>query len=146
MVGQTISGAWVTKCNSCGTCYTLPRFPVSNYIEGQSIVRPDEFDAQPLPCFCGHTFDADRDSLVYVILGVLAIRRLSPDLFQVERHFAELATDLGPMSEIQLEAYLRTRTLIGIVPAQVIDRLQSQPEVAIKMAVSVVRAVLAATA
>src|ERR1700680_1769521 len=143
MVGQTVSGAWVTKCNSCGTCYTLPRFPVSNYIEGQSIVRPYELDAQPLPCFCGHTFDADRDSLVYVILAILAIRRLSPDEFQVERDFADGTTNLGPMSEIQLEAYLRARTLIGILPAQVIDRLKSQPEVTIQMEVSVVQTVSA---
>jgi hypothetical protein len=91
MAGPMVQGAWVTKCNACGTCYTLPRFPLSNYTEGQSLVRPNEFDAQPLPCFCGHTFGADRDSLVYVILAILAIRRLSPDEFQVERAVAEIA-------------------------------------------------------
>jgi hypothetical protein len=146
MAGTAVLGAWVTKCNACGTCYTLPRFPVSNYIEGQPLVRPEEFDAQPLPCFCGHTFDADRNSLAYVIFAVLAIRRLAPDQFQVERHFAESTTDLGPMSEIQLEAYLRTSTLIGILPAQVVNRLQSQPEVAIQMEASVMRPAVAATA
>jgi hypothetical protein len=146
MAGPMVQGAWVTKCNACGTCYTLPRFPLSNYTEGQSLVRPNEFDAQPLPCFCGHTFDADRDSLVYVILAILAIRRLSPDEFQVERDFADGTTNLGPMGEIQLEAYLGTRTLIGILPAQVIDRLKSQPEVTIQMEVSVVQTVSAATA
>ena len=146
MARPMVQGAWVTKCNACGTCYTLPRFPVSNYTEGQSLVRPDEFDAQPLPCFCGHTFDADSDSLVYVILAVLAIRRFSLDEFQVERDFAEGTTNLGPMSQIQLEGYLRTRTLIGILPAQIIDHLKSQPEITIQMEVSVVQAVSAATA
>jgi hypothetical protein len=146
MAGPMVQGAWATKCSACGTCYTLPRFPVSNYTEGQSLVRPDEFDAQPLPCFCGHTFDADRDSLMYVILAVLAIRRLSPDQFQVKRDFADGTTDLGLMSEIQLEAYLRTRALIGILPTQVIERLQSQPAVTIQMEVSVVRAASAAAA
>jgi hypothetical protein len=146
MARPMVQGAWVTKCNACGTCYTLPRFPVSNYTEGQSLVRPDEFDAQPLPCFCGHTFDADSDSLVFVILAVLAIRRLSLDEFQVERDFAEGTTNLGPMSQIQLEGYLRTRTLIGILPAQIIDHLKSQPEITIQMEVSVVQAVSAATA
>jgi hypothetical protein len=82
---------------------------------------------------------------MYVILAVLAIRRLSPDEFQVERDFADGTTDLGPMSEIQLEAYLKTRTLISILPTQVIARLQSQPEIAIQMEVSIVRTVSAAT-
>ena len=146
MAGPTVQGAWVTKCDACGTCYTLPRFPVSNYTEGQPLVRPDEFDPQPLPCFCGRTFAADRNSLAFVIIGVLTIRRLSPDQFQVERQFAGGTTDLGTMSEIQLEAFLRSRTLIGILPAQVIYRLQTEPEVAIQMEVFVVRAALVATA
>ena len=83
---------------------------------------------------------------MYVILAVLAIRRLSPDQFQVKRDFADGTTDLGLMSEIQLEAYLRTRTLIGILPTQGIERLQSQPAVTIQMEASVVRAASAAAA
>ncbi|HXM94369.1 MAG TPA: hypothetical protein VOA64_08970 [Candidatus Dormibacteraeota bacterium] len=139
MARLMVQCAWVTKCNACGTCYTLPRFPVSNYIEGRPLVRPEEFDAQPLPCFCGHTFDADRNSLVYVIFAVLAVRRLGPDEFQVKRYFAESTTDLGPMSAIDLEAYLGSRSLIGILPDQVMDRLRLQPQVTIQMEASVVR-------
>jgi hypothetical protein len=108
------------------------------------VLRPDEFDKQPFTCFCGHTFIIDRDGLSYVLLGVLTINRPSSNEFLVEQDFAGSKTDLGPITDIELEGYLKSRTLVGILPAQVLARLELQPEISVQMEVTVVRTALAA--
>jgi hypothetical protein len=77
---------------------------------------------------------------------VLIISRLFPEEFRVERDFAGSKTDLGPMTDIQLEACLKSRKLVGILPAQVLGRLETQPEISVQMEVTVVRTALAARA
>ena len=144
MVNGTALAVWVSSCDECGTCYTLPGLPIHNYIQGQPILRPDKFDKQALPCFCGHTFLTDRDKLSYVLLGFLIIHRIAANEFRLERDFAGVKTDLGQMTDIELEGYLRTRTLLGILPAQVLSQLESQKEISIQIQVTVVRMALAA--
>lgn len=144
MVNGTALAAWVSSCDECGTCYTVPGLPIHNYIQGQRILRPDEFDKQALPCFCGHTFMTDREGLSYVLLGFLIIHRVSVNEFRLEQDFAGVKTDLGLMTNIELEGYLRSRTLVGILPAQLLSRLESQPEISVQIQVTVVRMALAA--
>lgn len=86
----------------------------------------------------------DRNSLTFVSIAELVIHRLSSDEFQVERRYAGATADLGPMSEAQLDGYLRNRSLVGIMPQQVIDRLQGTPDLSIQIVVSVLRPAVAA--
>jgi hypothetical protein len=67
----------------------------------------------------------------------LSIQRLSPDTFQVVQSYAETATDLGPMSETELWAYLNSRTLIDIIPSQVLTFLSRCDALDMDMVLSV---------
>jgi len=53
----------------------------------------------------------------------LSIQRLSSDEFVVAQNYAGTETDLGPMSEAELWACLNSRTLIDIIPSQVLTFL-----------------------
>src|SRR5215471_18212850 len=123
MTEPTALAAWVAICEACGTAYLLPRFPLGNYTTGQPIVRPDDFDATSLACFCGQTVKVNHNSLSFVSIAELAIHRISSDEFQVKRRYAGATTDLGPMNEEQLDGHLGTRKLVGVTPQQAIDRL-----------------------
>ena len=59
------------------------------------------------------------NALMFGTMHLLSIQRLSPDAFSVEQNYAGAKTDLGPMSEVELWAYLNSRTLIDIIPSQV---------------------------
>jgi hypothetical protein len=117
-----VRGAWVGKCPACGTCYAFSRFPATDYA-GQHVVRPGVFNSVSIPCSCGRRFQADADDLLFVTITSLSIQRSSPDLFGVEEKHAGIEIDLGPMSETELRAYLNSRTLIDIIPSQVLSFL-----------------------
>jgi hypothetical protein len=57
-----------------------------------------------------------------------------------------METDRGPMSDVQLDVYLRSCNLVGVTPEQVIQPLDGAADVSIQMVVSIVRPALAATA
>jgi hypothetical protein len=69
----------------------------------------------------------------------MSIQRLSPDAFAVEQNYAGIKTDLGPMSEMELWAYLNSRTLIDIIPSQVLTFLNVSKALDLDMILSVVR-------
>lgn len=71
-------------------------------------------------------------------IASLSIRRLSPDAFAVEQSYAGTKTDLGPMSETELWAYLNSRTLIDIIPSQVLSFLNVANALDMDMILSVV--------
>lgn len=143
MTEPTALGAWVAKCEACGTVYPLPRFPTAEYATSQPLIRPDDFDSASIPCFCGQVVSVDRNSLTFVGIVNVEIHRVSPDEFQVERHYAGAKTDLGPMSDVQLERFLGTHNLVGVLPTQVIQRLKGSADVSIQIVVAVVRPALA---
>ena len=69
--------------------------------------------------------------------------------YNVHVHHASVATvvetDSGPMSDVQLDVYLRSCNLVGVTPEQVIQPLDGTADVSIQMVVSIVRPALAAT-
>jgi hypothetical protein len=137
MTEPTYLGAWASKCEACGNFSTLPGFPITPYSAAHSKIRPQAFDRQAFVCYCGNTVHVDQDSLDFIFIAELAIRRLSADRFQVERHFAGRKTDLGPMSEANLEAYLKNRGLVDVMPEQVMHHLEDSGEAWIRMAASI---------
>jgi len=72
-------------------------------------------------------------------IASLSIRRLSPGAFAVEQSFAGTKTNLGPMSETELWAYLKSRTLIDIIPSQILTFLNVANVLDIDLILSVVR-------
>jgi hypothetical protein len=76
-------------------------------------------------------------------IASLSIQRLSPDAFAVEQSYAGIKTDLGSMSEMELWAYLNSRTLIDIIPSQVLTFLNVSKALDMDMILSVVRPPLA---
>jgi hypothetical protein len=76
-------------------------------------------------------------------IASLSIQRLSTDAFAVEQLYAGTKTDLGPMSEMELWAYLNSRTLIDIIPSQVLTFLNVSEALDMDMILSVVRPPLA---
>jgi hypothetical protein len=77
--------------------------------------------------------------LIFATIASLSIERLSPDAFAVKQSDAGIKTDLGPMSETELWAYLNSRTLIDIIPSQVISFLNVSNALDMDMILSVVR-------
>ena len=134
----TVRGAWVGKCPACGTCCFFLRFPATDYA-GQQVVRPGKFDSVSVRCSCGRRFQTDRDDLMFVTIASLSIQRLSPDAFAVEQSYAGTKTNLGPMGEMELWAYLNSRTLIDIIPSQVLTFLNVSNALDMDMVLSVVR-------
>jgi hypothetical protein len=76
-------------------------------------------------------------------IASLSIQRLSPDAFAVEQSYAGAKTDLGPMSEMELWGYLNSRTLIDIIPSQVLTFLSVANALDMDLILSVVRPPLA---
>ena len=134
----TVRGAWVGKCPACGTCCYFPKFPATDY-EGQRLVRPHNFDSVSVRCVCGRRFQTDSNGLTFVTCASLSIQRLSSDEFGVAQSYAGTKTDLGPMSETELWAYLNSRTLIDIIPSQVLTFLSGCNALDMDMVLSVVR-------
>ena len=126
------------KCPSCGTCCFFARFPATDYA-GQQVVRPGVFNSISVPCSCGRRFQADGDDLLFVTITSLSIQRLSPDSFAVEQSHAGIKIDLGPMSETQLWAYLNSRTLIDVIPSQVLTFLNVANALDLDMVLAVLR-------
>jgi len=133
-----VRGAWVGKCPACGTCCFFSRFPPTDYA-GQQVVRLGKFNSVSVPCSCGRRFQTDGDDLLFVTIASLSIQRSSPDSFAVEQSYAGTKTDLGPMSETELWAYLNSRTLIDIIPSQVLTFLNVGNALDMDMVLSVVR-------
>ena len=133
-----VRGAWVGKCPACGTCCFFSRFPATDYA-GQQVVRPGKFNSVSVPCSCGRRFQTNGDDLVFVTIASLSIQRLSPDAFAVEQSYAGTKTNLGSMSETELWAYLNSRTLIDIIPSQVLTFLNVSNALDMDMILSVVR-------
>jgi hypothetical protein len=133
-----IRGAWVGKCPSCGTCCFFSRFPATDYA-GQQIVRLGVFNSVSVPCSCGRRFQADGDDLLFVTITSLSIQRSSPDSFAVEENHAGIKVDLGPMGETELWAYLNSRTLIDIIPSQVLTFLNVANALDLDMVLTVLR-------
>src|SRR6202049_1544863 len=133
-----VRGGWVEKCPACGTCRFFPTFPATDYA-GQQVVRPGRFNSVSVSCSCGRRFQTDSNALMFVTIASLSIQRLSPDAFAVEQSSAGTKTDLGPMSETELWAYLNSRTLIDIIPSQVLTFLNVGNALEMDMVLSVVR-------
>ena len=114
-----VHGAWVGTCPECGTCCYFPKLPATDYA-GQQVVRPQSFNFVSVRCVCGSRFGTDSNGLTFVTCASLSIERLSPDCFAVAQSYAGTETNLGPMNEIELWTYLNSRTLIDIVPSQVL--------------------------
>jgi hypothetical protein len=76
---------------------------------------------------------------MYATIASLSIERLSPDAFAVEQNSAGIKTNLGPMSETELWAYLNSRTLVDIIPSQVLNFLNVAKTRNVDMILSVVR-------
>ena len=138
----TVRGAWVGKCPRCGTCCFFTGLPATDYV-GQQVVRPGKFNSVSVPCSCGRRFQTDGDYLLFVTIASLSIQRSSTDAFAVEQSYAGAKTDLGPMSEMELWAYLNSRTLIDIIPSQVLTFLNVAKALDMDMILSVVRPPLA---
>jgi hypothetical protein len=100
---------------------------------------PHNFDSVSVRCVCGRRFQTDSNGLTFVTIAGLSIRRLSPDTFEAAQSYAETKTDLGPMSETELWAYLNSRTLIDIIPSQVLTFLSACNALDMDMVLSVVR-------
>src|SRR6202521_411187 len=137
-----VRGAWVGKCPACGTCCSFSKFPPTDYA-GQQVVRPGKFNSVSVPCSCGRRFQTDSNALMFVTIASLSIQRLSPDAFAVEQSSAGTKTDLGPMSETELWAYLNSRTLIDIIPSQVLTFLNVANALDLDMVLAVLRPPLA---
>ena len=76
---------------------------------------------------------------MFATIASLSIERLSPDAFAVKQSYAGIKTDLGPMSETELWAYLNSRTLIDIIPSQVLTFLNVSNALDMDTILSVVR-------
>ena len=122
LIRATVPGAWVGKCPACGTCCYFPKLPATDYA-GQRVVRPHNSDLVSVRCVCGRRFQTDSEGLTFVTVATLSIRRLSSDAFAIAQNYAGTETDLGSMSETELRAYLNSRTLIDIIPSQVLTFL-----------------------
>src|SRR5260370_947284 len=138
----TVSGAWVGKCPRCGTCCFFAGLPATDYV-GQQVVRPGKFNSVSVPCSCGRRFETDSNALMFGTIASLSIQRLSPDAFAVEQSYAGAKTDLGPMSEMERWGSLNSRTLIDIIPSQVLTFLSVANALDIDLILSVVRPPLA---
>ena len=138
MTTPTVRGAWVGKCPACGTCCYFPKFPATDYA-GQRLVRPHNFDSVSGRCVCGRRFQTDSNGLTFVTCASLSIQPLSSDQFAVAQSYAGTKTDLGPMSETELWAYLNSRTLIHVIPSQVLTFLSGCNALDMDMVLSVVR-------
>src|SRR5437660_4759291 len=134
----TVRGAWVGKCPRCGTCCFFAGLPATDYV-GQQVVRPSKFNSVSVPCSCGHRFQTDINGLMFGTIASLSIQRLSTDAYAVEQSYAGAKTNLGPMSEMELWAYLNSRTLIDIIPSQVLTFLNVAKALDMDMILSVVR-------
>ena len=134
----TVRGAWVGKCPRCGTCCSFTGLPATDYV-GQQVVRPGKFNSVSVLCSCGRRFQTDSNALMFGTIASLSIQRLSQDAFAVEQNYAGIKTDLGPMSEMELWAYLNSRTLIDIIPSQVLTFLNVSKALDMDMILSVVR-------
>jgi hypothetical protein len=131
-------GAWVGKCPGCGTCCYFPTLPATAYA-GQQVVRPHTFNFVSVRCVCGNRFGTDSNGLTFVTCASLSIQQLSPECFAVAQTYAGTETNLGPMNEIELWAYLNSRTLIDIVPSQVLMFLNRCKVLDMDTVISVVR-------
>ena len=76
---------------------------------------------------------------MFVTIASLSIQRLLPDVFAVEQSYAGTKTNLGSMSETELWAYLNSRTLIDIIPSQVLTFLNVGNALEMDLVLSVVR-------
>jgi hypothetical protein len=76
---------------------------------------------------------------MFATIASLSIERLSPEAFAVTQSYAGIKTDLGPMSETELWAYLNSRTLIDIIPSQVLIFLSASNALDMDMILSVER-------
>jgi hypothetical protein len=76
---------------------------------------------------------------MFATIASLSIERLSPDAFAVEQSHAAIKTELGPMSETELWAYLNSCTLIDIIPSQVLTFLNGCNALDMDIVLSVVR-------
>ena len=133
-----VRGAWVGKCPACQTCCFFSKFPINDYA-GQRVVRPHNFASASIRCVCGRRFQTDSNGLTFVTCASLSIQRLSSDQLAVAQSYAGTKTDLGPMSETELWAYLNSRTLIDIIPSQVLTFLSGCNALDMDMVLSVVR-------
>ena len=133
-----VRGAWVGSCPGCGTCCFFQKLPATDYA-GQRVVRPGKFDSVSVPCSCGRRFEVDSNALMFATIASLSIERLSPEAFAVTQSYAGIKTDLGPMSETELWGYLNSRTLIDIIPSQVLTFLNVSNALDMDMILSVVR-------
>jgi hypothetical protein len=131
-------GAWVGKCPTCGTCSFFARLPATDYA-GQHLVRPGLFNSVSIPCSCGRRFLADGDDLLFVTITSLSIQRSSPDSFGIEQSHEGHKINLGPMSETELWAYLNSRTLIDVIPSQVLTFLNVANALDLDMVLAVLR-------
>jgi hypothetical protein len=142
MTTPMVRGAWVGKCPACGTCCYFPKLPATDYA-GQLVVRPQNFNFVSIRCACGSRFGTDSNGLTFVTCASLSIQRLSPESFAVAQTYAGTETNLGPMNEIELWTYLNSRTLIDIVPSQVLMFLNRCNALDMDTVLSVVRAPVA---
>src|SRR3989304_6360653 len=138
VVVPVLHGGWVGTCPKCGTCCNFPKLRATDYA-GQQVVRPQGFNFVSVRCACGSRFGTDSNGLTFVTCASLSIERLSPDSFTVAHAYAGTKTNLGPMSEIELWTYLNSRTLIDIVPPQVLMFLNSCKVLDMDTVLSVVR-------
>jgi hypothetical protein len=138
VAGPMVHGAWVGQCPGCGTCCYFPKLRATDYA-GQQVVRPQSFNFVSVLCACGRRFGTDSNSLTFVTCASLSIQRLSAESFAVAQTNAGTETNLGPMSEIELWNYLNSRTLIDIIPSQVLMFLSTCKALDMDMVVSVVR-------
>lgn len=133
-----VRGAWVGKCPKCGTCCYFSKYPATDYA-GQQVVRLSRFSPVSVPCSCGRRFQVDGDDLLFVTVTSLSIERASPDSFTVEQSHAGTKISLGTMSETELWAFLNSRTLIDIIPSQVLSFLNAVNALDMDMILAVVR-------
>jgi hypothetical protein len=133
-----VRGAWVGKCLKCGTCCFFSRFPATDYV-GQHIVRLGKFDLVSVLCPCGRRFPVSSDDLLFVTVTSLSIQRSAPDSFAVEQSHEGIKNNLGPMSETELWAYLNSRTLIDIIPCQVLTFLDTAKALDLDMVLATLR-------
>jgi len=133
-----VRGAWVGKCPACGTCCFFSKFPATDYA-GQHIVRLGRFDVVSVLCPCGKRFPVSGDDLLFVTLTSLSIQRSGPDSFAVEQSHDGVKKNLGLMSETELWAYLNSRTLIDIIPCQVVTFLNTCKALDLDMVLAVLR-------
>lgn len=136
MTAPITHGAWVATCPACRNCYILPGLPATQY-SGGPVVRPGSFNTT-IPCYCGQNIAVDQNSLCYITIATLGIRANSDRTFQMEQHYVGRTNELGPMTDQQLEAYLDSRTLVGVIPSQIISNLKRHHAIHTHMLISIV--------